>query len=66
MTNYLVIENDTIVNIIVADTLQIAEEVTGKEVAESTSDEIGIGWSRSNGEWAKPEIMPILHKDDIK
>jgi hypothetical protein len=66
MTNYLVIENDTIVNIIVADTLQIAEEVTGKEVIESTFDEIGIGWFRSNGEWAKPEITPLLHKDDIK
>jgi len=66
MANYLVIENDTIVNIIVADTLQIAEEVTGKEVAESTSNEIGIGWSRLGGEWVKPEITPLLHKDDIK
>lgn len=56
MANYLIIENDTVVNVIVADTAEIAAEVTGKEVQESTSSEPWIGWTRSGDTWAAPVI----------
>jgi hypothetical protein len=52
--NYLVIENDEVVNVVVADTAEIAAEVTGKEVLEATENGPGIGWVRSNGEWSNP------------
>jgi len=54
MTNYLVIENDTVVNVIVADTAEIAAEVTGKEVLESTSSEPWLNWTRSGDTWTAP------------
>lgn len=56
MTNYLVIENDTVVNVIVADTAEIAAEVTGKEVIESTSSEPWLNWTRSGDTWTEPVV----------
>ena len=38
MAQFAVIENNTVTNIIVADTLQIAQEVTGTVCVEYTSD----------------------------
>jgi hypothetical protein len=35
MSNWAILENETIVNIIIADTKEIAEEVTEKEAVES-------------------------------
>jgi hypothetical protein len=52
MANYLVIEDNKVVNVIVADTAEIAAEVTGKEVLESTSSEPWLGWTRINDTWA--------------
>jgi len=51
MANYLVIEDNKVVNVIVADSAEIAAEVTGKEVLESTSSEPWIGWTRINDTW---------------
>lgn len=55
MPNYLVIEDDVIINVIVADTAEIAAEVTGKEVIESTSSEPWLNWTRSGDTWNAPE-----------
>jgi hypothetical protein len=41
MATYAVIENDTVVNLIVADTLEIAETVTGLTCVEFVAPAIG-------------------------
>ena len=65
MGNYLIIENDTVVNVIVADTAEIAVEVTGKEVQESTLPEPWIGWTRSGNTWIAPVIEePVLEEPE--
>lgn len=56
MTNYLVIEDNKVINVIVADTAEIAAEVTGKEVIESTSSEPWLNWTRSGNTWSAPVI----------
>lgn len=55
MADYLVIENNTVVNVIVADTAEIAAEVTGKEVQESISPTPWIGWTKQGDAWIAPE-----------
>lgn len=58
MPNYLVIEDDVIINVIVADTAEVAAEVTGKEVIESTSSEPWLNWTRSGDTWTAPVEEP--------
>lgn len=53
MANYAIIENDTVTNVIVADSKEIAEEVTGLEAIEVTN-EPWVGWQRVDGEWIDP------------
>ena len=51
MANYAVIANDKVVNVIVADSKEIAEEVTGLVCIEYTDESpIGIGylWDGTN------------------
>ena len=62
MTNYLVIEDNKVINVIVADTAEIAAEVTGKEVIESTSPEPWIDWTRSGDTWSAPVIEETLEE----
>jgi hypothetical protein len=56
MANYLVIEDNKVINVIVADTAEIAAEVTGKEIIESTSSEPWIDWTRSGDIWSAPVV----------
>jgi hypothetical protein len=51
--NYAIIENDKVINVIVADTLKLAKELTGKECIECDGS-FWINWTRVNGEWIKP------------
>lgn len=44
MSNYAVVEDATIINVIVADSKVIAEELTGKECIGYTDGELGLGW----------------------
>jgi hypothetical protein len=45
MANYAVIENNKVINVIVADSKEIAEEVTEKTCVEYTEENpAGIGW----------------------
>lgn len=53
MPNYAVIQRDRIVNVIVASSRDIAKEVTGCEVIE-TSGTPWAGWERVDGEWIEP------------
>lgn len=62
MANYLVIEDNKVINVIVADTAEIAAEVTGKEVIESTSPEPWIDWTRSGDTWSAPVIEETLEE----
>lgn len=59
MPNYLVVFENEITNVIVADNAEIAARVTDLEVIESTSNEPWIGWKRINGEWISPETATI-------
>ena len=56
MPNYLIIRGNTIQNVILADTQEIAEAVSpdATEVVESTGSEPWIGWTRSGDTWTAP------------
>lgn len=61
MANYAVIENGTVVNTILADSKEIAEEVTKKECIESTEEnQIAIGWywSAEHNKYIMPSPFP--------
>lgn len=45
MANYAVIDNQKVINVIVADSAEIAEEITGKTCIEYTNEApLGINW----------------------
>lgn len=54
--NYLIVQNDKVVNVIIADTKEIAEEVTGLEAIEATGSEPWINWTRTDGVWSAPVV----------
>jgi hypothetical protein len=59
MPNYLIIKNNKIENVIIAETKKIAELVSpNAEVIESTNLEPWIGWTRSGNTWVKP-VEPV-------
>ena len=53
MANYAIIENDKVTNVIVADSAEIAIELTNKEVLETTG-EPWTDWTRTDGVWSAP------------
>lgn len=54
--NFAVIENDVVTNIIVAETKEIAESVTGKTCVEYTDDNpAAIKYTYANGVFTAPE-----------
>ena len=55
MANYAVIENNAIINIIVADSKKIAEEVTGKLCIE-LPDGFGVGNTWDGEKFVKPVV----------
>lgn len=54
MTTWAIVENDTIVNVILADA-----EPNGVEAVELTGP-MGIGWTRSEGDWSPPTTPQSL------
>jgi len=55
MATFAVINSDIVENIIVADTKEIAEQVTGKECIEYTdSNPANIGWTYADGVFTAP------------
>ena len=57
MTNYAIIEDNKVINVIVADSAELAAELTGKEVVEAT-DGLWIDWTRTDGVWSSPVEEP--------
>lgn len=56
--NIAIIENELVTNVIVADTLDIAKEVTGKECVECDGS-FWIGWNRKGKTWTPPEVVNV-------
>ena len=57
--NYAVIENDQVTNVIVAESLKVAKEVTGKECVECDGS-FWIGWTRLDKEWIAPVVREVV------
>lgn len=67
MANYAVLENENIINIIIADSKEIAEEITGKVCIEYTdTDPVGVGGFYRNETFIqKPPYMTwVLNQDN--
>ena len=62
MANYAIIENDKVINVILADTAEIAVEVTNMEVLETTG-EPWMHWTRTDGVWTKPVEETITESE---
>lgn len=58
LINCAIIENDTVVNIIVAETLERAIEIFGGEIIAITDSTPQIGWTRTDGVWSAPVEEP--------
>lgn len=57
MTNYAIHDGQTVVNVIVAESAEIAEEVTGMN-AVATDGVPWLGWTLIDGEWLAP-VTPV-------
>ena len=62
MANYAIIENDVVTNVIVAESKEIAEEVTGLEAIETTGQP-WVGWTRVDGEFIDP--TPVVEVIEV-
>jgi hypothetical protein len=56
MSTFLIIDNNKIINAILADSIEVAQEVTGLEAIESTGSEPWIDWTRLDGVWSAPVV----------
>lgn len=63
MAIYGVINNDHIINVIVAESQEIAESVVGFPVLLLDGTEIGINWSKIDGDWMPPKPYPSWVKN---
>jgi hypothetical protein len=57
MGQYAIHDGSTIINVIMADSQEIAENFTNKQAFEITSP-VGIGWVLINGSWEVPSPYP--------
>lgn len=57
MPNYAIIDNNIVTNVIVADTKELAEELTGLQVLE-TNGEPWINWVYIDTQWMPPKPYP--------
>ena len=57
MPNYAVHDGSTVRNVIVAESLEIAESVSGLQALETTGQP-WIGWVMQDGEWVPPAPEP--------
>jgi hypothetical protein len=56
MPNFGTVENNLITNIIVAETKEIAETVTGQTCVLLPPLEVGIGWTYEGGTFTAPVV----------
>ena len=60
MINYAIKDKNKIVNVILAETKEIAEEVTGLEAIEVTEEQpLGIDWELIDNVWTVPEHLVV-------
>jgi hypothetical protein len=67
MPNYAIYKNNIILNVIIADSKEIAESITDMKAVE-TDNKIGIGWIFENNKWIEPtpaieETIPSYPQD---
>jgi len=55
MSNFAIYQDNVIVNVIVADSKEIAEQVTGMNAIE-TNGSPWIGWTKQGDTWVAPVI----------
>jgi hypothetical protein len=64
MPNFGTVQNNLITNIIVAETKEIAETVTGQTCVLLPPLDVGIGWTYEGGTFiAPPQPEPITNVD---
>jgi len=62
--NYAVISGNTVTNVIVADTKEIAEQVTGLTCIEYTAENpAGVGWTYDGEKFIAP--LPVLNEEPV-
>jgi hypothetical protein len=66
MANFAVIDDKLIINIIVADSVEIAESVTNKTCVEVLDNRAVIGGTYENGIFIKPSPFPSWVLDSNK
>lgn len=67
MKNFAVIEDDIIINVIVANSQKDAEEATGLQVIESIEYKPWIHWKLENNEWVAPQpFASWIWNSDLK
>ncbi len=70
MANYAVIQNNIVTNIIVADSKEIAEEVTGLLCIEYTEENpVGIGWTWDGTSFINPFAIveePVIEESVVE
>ena len=66
MANFAVLDGITVVNVIVADALNIAEEATSKTCIEYTNEVVAIGDTYKNGVFLHPQPYPswVLNEEN--
>lgn len=56
MANFAVVENNLVINVIVADDIEIAEQVTGKTcIGYTDNNPAGISWTYQDGTFVAPQ-----------
>lgn len=54
MPDFAIHDGSTVVNVIVADSVEIAEQVTGMSAFQMVNGLPGIGWTLVDGVWIDP------------
>ena len=57
MPNYAIYDNNVVKNVVIADSKEIAEEITGMNAIDS-ENRISVGWYLHDGEWIPPSPFP--------
>ncbi len=54
MADYALVSGDLVVNVIVAESQEVAESLTGLVAVAVVDDAPGMGWTLTDGEWRPP------------
>ena len=60
--DYAIIKDNRVINVIVADSKEIAEELTSLEAVETTGQP-WLDWTRVDGQWVEPQ--PIIDVEEV-